>query len=247
MSTASHQQDVVNLAAVLLGAGAADGSLIYRPGELLFDILQVDHQANAITVEVQAQTSNLPGALAVLAVVQLAIDAAAAAVEFRSVTVDEGAWADDPQYIEARLRDLVPSLDWDLEIVQLRDGSIKGIFRKLAQSDSGRKKILAVAALAAAVMPLIVPAWATGAGVVAAVLVLGDALFPVRPTQALAQLAQSQGVSDERAAQLPSAEQKSAQSIAAVPLHSVDPSAATGAQVEKVAIKVESLPGYYMG
>jgi hypothetical protein len=249
LAAAAHQGDVVNLAATLLGVGAPEGSSIYRPGELFFDILQDDQELNAIaiTIEVQAQTSNLPQALAALGVVQLAVDAAAAAVEYQDRYAGDDR-ADDPQFILDKLANLSPDLGWDLEIVELSEGSIRATLRKLLTTADGRKKGLAVAGLAVAIVAFTIPAWAAGATLAGAVLILGDAFIPpTPPTQALVQLAETRGFPPEKVEQLPAGQQGLATAVRTVPLESVDPQAAAQAQVQKIAVSVEPVAGHYLG
>lgn len=244
MGTAVRQDDVVNLAAVLLGVGVTDGAAAYRPGELSFEVLQSDVDLDAITIDISAQTSNLPQALAVLAAVQLAVDAAAAAVEYRYRTQNEPNHDDDTGWVVSLLRELGPDFGWDLEVVELSSGSIKATLRKILSSSQDRRKILAVAGLAAAVAGVIISGPAAAPGLIIAVLGIGDAFFPASAPpapEAVAQLARAQGAPNEQVAQLQADNRELAEELARVKLESVDNVAALAAQVEQLTLTVANL------
>jgi hypothetical protein len=244
---------MANLAAVLLGVGVNDEAAAYKPGELLFDALQSDAEFDAITIDVSAETSSLPQALALLATVQLAVDAAAAAVEYRYHT--QGEPERDDETVLSLLRDLVPDFGWELEVVELSSGSIKGTFRKLVQPNS-RKKIVAVATLTAAVITAMIPAvgWvAGGPGVAVGAIAVGDAFWPDKPApapppapppapEATAGLADQLKATQEQLEQLKTQLNKTTEALAQVSTQSVDKTAVQGARVEKVQVTVANQP-----
>jgi hypothetical protein len=241
MGTAARQDDMVNLAAVLLGIGDTNETAAYRPGELFFDVLQSPFDFDELTIDIFAETNNLPEALAVLAAVQLSVDAAAAAVEYRFRTRSEGQ-DDDPDRVIGLLRELGQDFGWDLEIVELSAGSIRARLRKILNSSDDRKKILAVAGLAAAVATGILGGWVPAIpGLVVAVLAVGDAFAPQdapRPPEALAQLAKNQNATTEQVVQLQTANQKLTEELAKVKLESFDRIAALEARIEQLTLIV---------
>jgi hypothetical protein len=110
MATPVHQSDVVEVAAALPGVGTPDRSLAYRPGNRFFDLLESDEEFDEITIDISGQTSSLRETLAALDAVQLTIDAAAAAVEYRIQYGDD----DDENAVRGRLRELTPNQIWEL-------------------------------------------------------------------------------------------------------------------------------------
>lgn len=243
---------MASLAAVLLGVGVKDEAAAYKPGELLFDALQSDAEFDAITIEVSAETSNLPQALALLATVQLAVDAAAAAVEYRYRTQGEPERNDET--VLSLLRGLVEDFGWELEVVEISSGSIKGTFRKLVQPNN-RKKIVAVATLTAAVITAMIPAvgWvAGGPGVAVGAIAVGDAFWPDKPPPApppppapapdISGLANQLKATQAQVEQLKTQLNKTTEALAQVSTQSVDKTALQGARVEKVQVTVVKQP-----
>jgi hypothetical protein len=197
MATAVHQSDVVELAAALLGVGTPEGSVAYRPGHPFFDLLESDNEFDEITIDISGQTSNLREALAALDAVQLAIDAAAAAVDYRIQYGDD----DDEDVVRGRLRELEPDPVWELQILELSSpGSFRAKLRAFASSPTARKKALAVAALAASAITAIFAPVAGIPGIVLSVLGVADAFFPPKPPkEALTELLASKQAKDKEA------------------------------------------------
>lgn len=240
MSTTAHQDDVVNLAAILLGVANTAEAAAYRPGELFFNVLQTPLDFDELTVDIAADTSNLPAALAVLAAVQLSIDAAAAAVEYRFRT-QEGE-DDDPARVIELLRKLSDDRGWDLDIVELSAGSIRAKLRKILNSPDDRKKALAVATLAGAVLSGIFGGWpAAIPGIIVAALALGDVYCPQAappPDKVVIELAQRLDVAKEEINDLKTKYAKLVDDLKKPQLGSVDTNAAVNAQVQQQTITV---------
>jgi hypothetical protein len=173
MVTSAHQSDVVELATALLGVGTPEGSLAYRPGNRFFDLLESDEEFDEITIDISGQTSNLRETLAALDAVQLAFDAAAAAVEYRIQ------YGDDNDAVRGRLRELRPDPTWELQVIELTSpGSFRAKLKAFASSPTARKKAMAVAGLAASVATTFFAPVAGIPGIVISVLGVGDAFFP---------------------------------------------------------------------
>jgi hypothetical protein len=183
MPTAVHQSDVVELAAALLGVGTPEGSIAYRPGDQLFDLLESNEEFDEITIDISGQTGNLRETLAALDAVQLAVDAAAAAVEYRIRYGDD----DDGNAVRDRLRELSPDPVWELQIIELSSpGSFKAKLKAFVSSPTARKKALAVAGLAASVITAIfAPVAGIPAIIISALGVLDAFIPPKAPKEAL--------------------------------------------------------------
>ena len=157
----------------LLGVGTPEGSLAYRPGNRFFDLLESDEEFDEITIDISGQASNLRQTLAALDAVQLAVDAAAAAVEYRIQYGDD----DDQNAVRGRLRELTPNPIWELQVIEL---SPPGSFRAKLKVYA-RKKALAVAGLAVRVATAFFAPIAGKPGIVVSVLAASDAFFPPKP------------------------------------------------------------------
>ena len=183
MATAAHSSDVENLAIAVLGLGTSEGTVAYRPGQPLFSMLQADDEFDEITVDVAGQTSNLRETVAALDGIQLAFDAAAAAVEYRIRYADdyqENGEADERD-VRDRLRLLLTDAAWDLEIIELRSpGSFRARLKALANNPAARKKILAVSGLAASIVPAIFTPLIGVPAAVVSLMVVADAFLPTK-------------------------------------------------------------------
>jgi hypothetical protein len=178
MASSAHQSDVAELAAALLGVGTPEGSLAYRPGNRFFDLLESDEEFDEITIDISGQTSNLRETLAALDAVQLAIDAAAAAVEYRIQYVDD----DDEDTVRGRLRELRPEPTWELQVIELSSpGSFKAKLKAFVSSPTARKKAMAVGGLAASVATTFFAPVAGIPGIVVSVIGVADAFLPPKP------------------------------------------------------------------
>ena len=180
MVTAVHQSDVVELAAALLGVGTPEGTVAYRPHRPIFDLLELSDGFDEITIDISGRTSGLRETLAALDAVQLAVDAASAAVEYRIRYGDD----DNEDAVRGRLRELAPDPVWELQIIELSSpGSFKARLKAFVSSPAARAKALAVAGLAAAVLSAIFPPAGAIAAAVVAFAVAADAFFPAKPVK----------------------------------------------------------------
>jgi hypothetical protein len=180
MVTAVQQADVVELAAALLGVGTPEGSVAYRPDRPIFDLLESNDDFDEITIDISGRTSGLRETLAALDAVQLAIDAAAATVEYRIRYGDD----DNEDAVRGRLRELAPDPVWELQIIELSSpGSFKARLKAFVSSPTARAKALAVAGLAAAVLTAIFPPAGAIAAAVVTFAVVVDAFFPAKPAK----------------------------------------------------------------
>ncbi|WP_345505544.1 hypothetical protein [Terrabacter aeriphilus] len=183
MPTAVHESDVVVLAGALLGlGGAARSGAAYRPGTQLLALLEPD-DFSELTIDVSGSTSRLGPTLSALDAVQLAFDAAAAAVAYR-VTFEgddqERGGDPDEEVVLDRLRQLVPEAAWELEVLELAAGSFRTRLRAIREDERTPSRLLSIAVLAAAVLSAIFPPATAVAGVVVAVGGVGVA-FAAKP------------------------------------------------------------------
>jgi hypothetical protein len=157
VAATAYEDDVVNLAATLLGFGlSGDSDAIYTRDSLLFRVLDSldpdDDESTELTIEIAGETSRLDETLAALAAVQVAFGAAVAVVDYT-----EG-WDPAPEtVVRARLRELIANPTSHLQILEIGEtGSFKGI-AKAVTGKKGRRRIIAVAAVAALILTVIVP------------------------------------------------------------------------------------------
>jgi hypothetical protein len=159
MVSEARRSDIVDLATAVLGFGP-DGAIAYRPGSQLYEVLEPDQDLDELTIEIQGRTSTLTETLAALDAVQLAFDAAVAAVEYRIAFEDdyEAHGEADENTVRFRLAEIPPESLWRLEIVELTSpGSFKGVFRAIRQHPGARRKVLAIAGVASAVLLVVLP------------------------------------------------------------------------------------------
>jgi hypothetical protein len=174
MVTAVHQTDVAELAAALLGVGTPEGTVAYRPDHPFFDILQSNEGFDEITIDISGKTSSLRQAIAALDAVQLAVDAAAATVEYRVLYGDDA----NEDAVRGRLRALAPDPVWELQIIELSSGSFRAKLKAVVSSPAARRKALAVAGLAAAVLTAIIPPAGAIAGAVVSLAIVVNEFLP---------------------------------------------------------------------
>ena len=180
MVTAVHQSDVVELATALLGVGTPEGSVAYRPDSRIFDLFESNDEFDEITIDISGRTSGLRETLAALDAVQLAVDAAAATVEYRIRYGDD----DNEDAVRGRLRELATDPVWELQIIELSSpGSFKARLKVFAATPTARAKALAVAGLAAAVLTAIFPPAGAIAATVVAFAVVVDTFCPPKPVK----------------------------------------------------------------
>ncbi len=168
----------------VLGHGPPEGTVAYRPDHTLFSVLQGDDEFDELTVQIYGKTSGLGEALAALDAIQLAFDVAAVAVEYRLRYADDYEQRGEAEELEirSRLRLLLSEPTWRLEITELSSpGSFRAKLKGLVDDADVRKKLLAVATLAASIVPAIAaPAVGVPAAFVA-LLGVGDAFLPKKP------------------------------------------------------------------
>lgn len=111
MDTAVHESEVVVLAGTLLGLAAGrDSGAAYRRGTQLYALLESD-DFSELTIDVSGSSSLLRSTLSALDAVQLAFDAAAAAVVYRTRFAGDYQQRDtdlDERVFRDRLRDIEP-------------------------------------------------------------------------------------------------------------------------------------------
>jgi hypothetical protein len=173
VAATAYEDDVVDLAATLLGFGLpGESNAVYARDSLLFRVLDSldpdDDESTELTIEIAGETSRLDETLAAFAAVQVAFGAAVAVVDYSEN------WDPAPEtVVRARLRELIANPTSQLQIVEIGEtGSFKGIV-KAVTSKKGRRRIIAVAAVAALILTVIVPP--AGGIVGAAVAVAGAA------------------------------------------------------------------------
>ncbi|GAA2501806.1 hypothetical protein [Terrabacter carboxydivorans] len=183
MATAVHESDVVVLAGTLLGLAAPrDSGAAYRRGTQLYALLESD-DFSELTIDVSGASSRLRSTLSALDAVQLAFDAAAAAVAYRIRFAGDYQERDgdpDESVVRDRLRDLVSEAGWELEVLELRAGSFKAKLKAIKKDERTPSRLLSIAVLAAAVVSVIFPPVTAAAGVVVAVGGVGVA-FAAKP------------------------------------------------------------------
>jgi hypothetical protein len=180
MATTARVSDVENLAMAVLGHGTPEGAVAYRPDHTLFSVLQGDDEFDELTVQIYGETSGLGETLAALDAVQLAFDVAAVAVGYRLRYADdyEQSGEAEEREIRSRLRLLLREPMWRLEIIELSSpGSFRAKLKGPVDDADVRKKLLAVAALAASIVPAIVAPPIGAPAAVVALLGVGDAFL----------------------------------------------------------------------
>ena len=158
MAIGGHVDAVANFASILLSE--------YRSGTPIHDVLNqtnfpdgyVEAGDTAFTIDIKAEGSELAGLLAVFGGVQIAFEAAVAAVFYdlqRSEHTDENLDFD-------LLRNLIAEPPMTLDIVELNGGSFKTIVKAIAKSPVTYTVVAAVAGIATAALhvafpPLVIP------------------------------------------------------------------------------------------
>lgn len=172
----------------VLGHGTPEGAVAYRPDHTLFSILQGDDELDELTVQIDGETSRLGETLAALDAIQLAFDVAAVAVEYRLSYADDyeqRGEAEEPE-IRRRLSLLLSKPTWSLEIIELSSpGSFRAKLKGLVTDPDARKKLLAVATLAASIFPAIVAPPVGAPLAVVALLGVGDAFLAKKPLKVI--------------------------------------------------------------
>ncbi|HEX2857947.1 MAG TPA: hypothetical protein VHO26_10820 [Propionibacteriaceae bacterium] len=140
----AETRDAIQLAEAVLS--------VYRQGVPVYARLAELDAASGVGIAFRSPASTARGAAAVLATLQLAVDAAAVAVEYVEETEYSGGEV-DPFVLEA----LSGTPRFELEIVELTDGSIRGRLRLLA-TRGGRGKLLNVALIASVVLSRLITA-----------------------------------------------------------------------------------------
>jgi len=154
-------RDVLRLAEALLSLCRRDVPAYARAADL--------GTATAVEIAFSSPASSARAAVAVLETVQLAVDAAAVAVEYIEETEYSGGEVD-----RAVMESLANTPLFELEIVELANGSIRGVFRLLKTRD-GRGRVLNVALIASVVLSGLITAIPS---LVVGVLIAANELTP---------------------------------------------------------------------
>ncbi|HET9732109.1 MAG TPA: hypothetical protein VFP54_05485 [Acidimicrobiales bacterium] len=175
--------DVVDLASIVLAE--------YQPGMPLYEAIEGSVDADVrelgadatFIIEVEAGGKDLRGLLAALDTIQLAVDAASAAVFY----ANEFRGHDWPNLNSDFLRTLAGQPNVTLEIVELADGSFKSTVKAVFRSRVTYATVSAVAIVSTAVInilfpPLIAPTLIVGS--VVATGGIGGAIFADRAEKA---------------------------------------------------------------
>jgi hypothetical protein len=152
MASQAHLRDVVETALALLGVRTPEGTVAYRPGHRLFDVLQSAEEFDEVTIAIEGRTKNFRDTLAALQIVQLAVDGAAMAVGFYDrYPPSDG----DVTPTRSLLEELDLDPIWELEIVELSAGSFRARLKALITDPGSRRKAFPIAGLATAVLSAI--------------------------------------------------------------------------------------------
>lgn len=137
-------QDIVAIAEPILA--------VYRRGAPLYDFLSELGDTTNVELVFSSDASSVRVALTLLATLQLAVDAATAAVEYVEENEYDGGEI-DPTSLERLARTPL----FELEIVELSNGSVKGVLRFL-RTRAGRGKLLNIALIVSIVLSGVITA-----------------------------------------------------------------------------------------